>query len=55
LRSNTYWRAEEKAPPPATQEEGHPPMRGITGAHRCKRRIIAQTAVGRDNLTLCMQ
>ena len=41
--------AEEKAPLPAAQEEGHPPTSAITGERRCKHSIIAQSAVGRDN------
>jgi hypothetical protein len=55
LRANECWRTEEKAPPPAAQEEGHPPKREIIAARRCKRFIIAQIALRRDNLALSMQ
>jgi hypothetical protein len=41
--------AEEKAPLPAVQEEGHLPTCAVTGARRCKHSIIAQSVVGHDN------
>jgi hypothetical protein len=55
LRAIECWRTEEKAPLPAAQEEGHPPTREIAAARRCKRFIIAQIALGRDNFPLCVQ
>jgi hypothetical protein len=47
--------AEEKAPLPAMQEEGHPPTSAITGVRRCKHSIIAQSALGRDNFMFRVQ